>query len=146
MEPAMQIGRVAKDIGLSIDAIRFYEKEGLLKPAGRSQGGFRLFGPGDVQTLRFIRNAQQLGFSLQEIRELLVLQDRGEHACVHVRELLGQKLVTVREKLAELQKLENSLKASLRKCSRALAHADAGSETCCPVLEEIEQRNANHRR
>ena len=74
MPQGIQIGRVAKEIGLTVDAIRFYEKEGLLKSPARSEGRFRLFGPDDVRNLKFIRKAQELGFSLQEIRELLVLQ------------------------------------------------------------------------
>jgi len=68
----MQIGEVAKATGLTVDTVRFYEKQRLLRRPPRSEGGFRLFSPEDVETIEFIRHAQQLGFSLQEIRELLV--------------------------------------------------------------------------
>jgi DNA-binding transcriptional MerR regulator len=78
---AARIGQVAKETGLSIDAIRFYEKEGLLKRSSRTEGGFRLFGPREIQALRFIRKAQQLGFSRGEIREPLFLRDEDVPAC-----------------------------------------------------------------
>jgi DNA-binding transcriptional MerR regulator len=132
-----RIGQVAKETGLSIDTIRFYEKQGLLRRSARTEGGFRLFGSNDVQTLKFVRQAQELGFSLTEIRELLIL--RAEHlpACSHVRQLLDQKLVAVQQKVEELRKLEHSLKLALRKCKRGLKAAGPGHEECCPVLEEI---------
>ena len=67
---AAKIGQVAQETGLSIDTIRFYEKQGLLKRSPRTEGGFRLFGISDIETLKFVRGAQELGFSLNEIREL----------------------------------------------------------------------------
>src|SRR5712671_109548 len=70
---AARIGQVAQETGISIDTIRFYEKQGLLKRSPRTEGGFRLFGLSDIETLRFVRKAQELGFSLNEIRELLIL-------------------------------------------------------------------------
>src|SRR5438128_1213917 len=102
-----QIGTIARETEhLTVDAIRFYERERLLKHPQRSEGGFRLFAAGDVKNIRFIRRAQELGFSLNEIRELLVLQSEDLTACSHVRDLLQIKLGTVREKILVLQKLE----------------------------------------
>jgi DNA-binding transcriptional MerR regulator len=134
---AAKIGQVAHETGLSIDAIRFYEKQGLLKRPARSEGGFRLFGSDEIQRLRFVGKAQQLGFSLSEIRELLIL--RGDHvtACSHVKELLHQKLAAVEQKINELKTLEHSLKLALRKCNRGLKTAPPSHEECCPVIEEI---------
>jgi DNA-binding transcriptional MerR regulator len=74
----IQIGRVSKQTGLSVDAIRFYEKQRLLERPPRTDGGLRLFNGRDIQRIHFIRRAQQLGFSLLEIRELLILQRRDE--------------------------------------------------------------------
>ena len=74
MQTGMQIGRVSEQTGLSIDAIRFYEKQRLLERAPRTEGGFRQFSDEDIQRILFIRRAQQLGFSLHEIGELLLLQ------------------------------------------------------------------------
>src|SRR6266849_5257501 len=134
---AAKIGQVAQETGLSIDTIRFYEKQGLLKRSPRSEGGFRLFGSDDIQTLKFIPKAQELGFSLSEIRELLILRAEHVPACSHVKELLDQKLVAVEQKIKELQNLEHSLKIALRKCKQGLKTTVPGHEARCPVLEEI---------
>jgi DNA-binding transcriptional MerR regulator len=111
-----KIGQVAHETGLSIDTIRFYEKQGLLKRSARTEGGFRLFGIGDIEMLKFVRKAQELGFSLNEIRELLILRSNHVPACSHVKELLDQKVVAVEQKIRELQDLERSLKPALQKC------------------------------
>lgn len=141
----MQIGMVAQQTGLTVDAIRFYEKEGLLKRPPRSEGGFRLFRLEDVEALKFIRKAQELGFSLQEVREILVLRGRGVGACEHVRERVEQKLSTVRGKVEELRKLEKSLQEALRKCNRRLREGGATHERRCPVLEELSRKNTRGR-
>jgi DNA-binding transcriptional MerR regulator len=137
MAQGLQIGAVAKQTGLTVDAIRFYEKERLLKRPNRSEGGFRLFTSADVENIRFIRRAQELGFSLNEIRELLLLRSEDLAACSHVRGLLKAKLTIVREKVLELQKLESHLHADLRKCERTLRRNGSAGHKCCPVLEEI---------
>ncbi len=136
MPQGIQIGRVAQQTGLTVDAIRFYEKQRLLKPAARTEGGFRLFTAQDLQHVRFISRAQKLGFSLSEIRELLVLQGERVEACSHVREMLTAKLGAVRQKITELRKLERQLAADLRLCERGL-HAGAETHEACPVLEAI---------
>ena len=137
--PQMQIGTVAKETGVSIDTIRFYEKQGLLKRQLRTNGGFRLFENGDVERLKFIRSAQELGFSLAEIGELLALQGEQPAACSHVQGLLERKLSVVREKLKELTKLESTLNSSLIKCrKKARKGGDAHLESC-PVLNGIRQ-------
>jgi MerR family mercuric resistance operon transcriptional regulator len=138
---AIRIGDASKETGLSIDTIRFYEKEGLLKHSTRTEGGFRLFGQTEIRALKFIRKAQALGFSLQEVRELLFLQGDGIEACGHVRELLEQKLVSVRSKIEELRKLEKSLDGAFRKCNRSLREAGPAHEESCPVLEELGRTN-----
>src|ERR1700724_1470572 len=135
-QPA-KIGQVAQERGLSIDTIRFYEKQGLLRRSPRSEGGFRLFGGGEIETLRFVRKAQELGFSLNEIRELLILRSDHVPACSHVKDLLDQKLTAVERKITELQSLERSLKRALQKCKRELKTTAAGHEECCPVIDEI---------
>jgi DNA-binding transcriptional MerR regulator len=132
-----KIGQVAQETGLSIDTIRFYEKQGLLKQSARTEGGFRLFGSSEIEILKFVRKAQELGFSLSEIRELLILRADHVPACSHVEELLEHKLAGVEQKIEELRKLEHSLRAALRKCKRSLKTTAPGHEDCCPVLEEI---------
>lgn len=143
---AVRIGQVARQTGLSIDTIRFYEKQGLLRRSPRTEGGFRQFGSGDLETLSFIRNAQELGFSLTEIRELLILRAEHVPACSHVKDLLDQKLKAVEHKIQELQRLERTLRTALRKCRRELKPGGSGHGECCPVLEEISQAHLPRRK
>jgi DNA-binding transcriptional MerR regulator len=137
MPQGVQIGKLARDTGLSVDAIRFYEKEGLLRKPPRSQGGFRLYTARDVEHLHFIRCAQELGFSLAEVRELLLIQDKNTHACTQVRDFIRQKLSSVRQKRNDLKRLEHSLKTALGECEKALGRDDMDAHECCPVLEEL---------
>ncbi len=137
MTQGLQIGVVARETGLTVDAIRFYEKSGLLKRPPRSEGGFRLFRQKDLEDLRFVRKAQELGFSLDEVRDLLLLQSESAGACGHVREMLELKLAGVREKIAALRKLETGLSEALRKCKRELRHSRSSPGESCPVLDEI---------
>ena len=139
----IQIGRVSEQTGLSIDAIRFYEKQRLLDRPPRTEGGFRLFNAQDIERIQFIRRAQQLGFSLPEIRELLVLRREHGAGCSHVRDLLRDKVATIRDKIRELSDLEEHLSKSLRKCERQLRASGDSHQGCCPVIEEIAQRGAN---
>ena len=131
MAQGVRIGRLAHDTGLSVDTIRFYEREGLLREPPRSEGGFRLYAARDEGHLRFIRRAQELGFSLGEVRELLSIQDERGRACTRVRGLIGQKLKSVRGKMESLKALEATLEAALDRCESAAAR-DA-----CPVLEKF---------
>ena len=128
----MQIGIVAKRVGLSIDAIRFYERNTLLPRAQRSEGGFRQYGEGDVETLAFIRRAQRLGFKLKEIRGLLSLRGSEVQPCSRVRRRLQAKLADVRHKLSNLQRIEHELLLALRSCDRELRKRNAH----CPILRD----------
>jgi MerR family copper efflux transcriptional regulator len=136
MSRGIQIGKLARETGLTVDAIRFYEKQQLLKPAARSEGGFRLFSEQDIERIQFIRRAQQLGFSLGEIRELLLLQGERVEACSHVRDMLASKLGVVRQRILELRKMESQLAADLKRCERRLRACVENHEPC-PVLKEI---------
>jgi MerR family copper efflux transcriptional regulator len=126
----MQIGIVAKKIGLSVDAIRFYERNALLPRPPRTQGGFRQFAETDVETLAFIRRVQGLGFKLSEIRGLLSLRGTRMQPCAPVRRRLKEKLADVQQKLTDLRKLEDELRVALRSCDRELRKQDAH----CPIL------------
>lgn len=144
MAQGIQIGQVARETGLTVDAIRFYEKERLLNPAPRTEGGFRLFSSQDLQHIHFIRRAQELGFSLNEIRELLVLKGEQVEACSHVRNMLAAKLDSVREKITELRKLESQLATDLKQCERRL-HSRGDNHHACPVLKAIAARGGKQR-
>jgi len=128
----MQIGIVAKKIGLSVDAIRFYERNGLLPRPPRTEGGFRRYGENDVETLAFVRRVQGLGFKLSEIRGLLRLRGNRLQPCAPVQHRLQEKLADVRRKLSDLHKLEHELHSALRGCNKELRKRDAH----CPILRK----------
>ncbi|HEV2421811.1 MAG TPA: heavy metal-responsive transcriptional regulator [Candidatus Acidoferrales bacterium] len=128
----MQIGIVAKRIGLSVDAIRFYEHNSLLPRPPRTQGGFRQYGETDIEILAFIRRAQGLGFKLSEIRGLLRLRGSRLQPCAPVRRQLEDKLADVQRKLADLQKLKHELRLALRSCDKELRKQNGH----CPILRE----------
>lgn len=127
----MQIGAVAKRTGVSVDAIRFYERSALLPRAARTEGGFRQYAETDLETLAFIRRAQGLGFTLKEIRDLLKLRDSRLQPCAPVRSRLQQKLANVRRKLGNLRSLERELHLALRSCDREMRKRDPR----CPILK-----------
>jgi DNA-binding transcriptional MerR regulator len=139
----IQIGRVSEQTGLSVDAIRFYEKQRLLERAPRTEGGFRLFNAHDIQRIQFIRRAQRLGFSLPEIRELLVIERDEREPCSHMRDLLQAKVAQIHGKIEELRLLEEQLTKKLRKCERKLKASGDSHKGRCPVLDEIVQRGSD---
>src|SRR5947208_16355191 len=128
----MQIGIVAKKIGLSVDAIRFYERNALLPRPPRTEGGFRQYEEKDVETLAFIRRVQGLGFKLSEIRGLLNLRGNRLQPCAPVQRRLQEKLVDVRRRLTDLHKLEHELRLALRGCTKELRKRSAH----CPLLRD----------
>lgn len=138
----MQIGVVAKKIGLSVDAIRFYERNGLLPRPARTQGGFRRYAETDVETLTFVRRVQGLGFKLSEIRGLLRLRGDRLQPCGPVQRRLQEKLADVHRKLADLHKLEHELRLALRSCKKEMRKQDAH----CPILRARNPREAETRK
>jgi DNA-binding transcriptional MerR regulator len=129
---AMQIGIVAKKIGLSVDAIRFYERSGLLPRPPRTEGGFRRYRDSHVETLAFVRRVQGLGFELREIRGLLRLRGSRLQPCEPVQRSLQKKLDDAKRKLSDLHKLEHELRLALRSCNRELRKRNAH----CRILRE----------
>jgi MerR family copper efflux transcriptional regulator len=130
-------GQLAQRAGVNLETVRFYEKEGLLPPASRTASGYRQFGEATVERLEFVKRSKALGFSLEEIRELLVLQDRDGHSCLEVRDRLQNKLSIVLEKKVELERLEAHLRSALRKCNRQLKEFGSEHVDQCPVLKQM---------
>lgn len=118
---------------VNLETIRFYEWERLIPPAPRTASGYRRFSEDTVNRLAFVKCAKALGFSLHEIRELLLLQDRDTDACAEVRDLLRANLSVVRKKKAELEELETQLNSALRKCNQALRQRSGD----CPALRQM---------
>lgn len=130
----MRIGQMSKQTGVSIDAIRFYERNRLLAAPTRSEGGFRLYSSDDLSALQFIRGLQTLGFSLNEIRDFVALRTNDLRACSAVRKMLDHKLKDIHAKSIALAKLEDELKAALTKCNAQLKRPRGKKNGRCPVL------------
>jgi DNA-binding transcriptional MerR regulator len=129
----LRIGEVATRSGVSIDTIRYYERRKLLPRAERSRGGFRLYTPEAVERLRFIKQAQEIGFSLDEIGDLLVTGGAAE--CRKARDLLSAKLEEVDARINAMRKFRRSLANHLAACERELK--ERGNAARCPVVIEI---------
>ena len=126
----LRIGEAAKRTSLSVDTIRFYEKLGLLRPSRRTSGKFRIYSERDLKRLQLIRQTQNLGFSLHEVKQILELEGRDPCSCVS--KMLREKIATVRAKIEALCELETKLKAELRVCEGELVKPTAQRQ--CPVL------------
>ena len=131
-EQTYRIGEVAARTMLSRDTLRYYERLGLLDRQPRTGGGFRLYGEATLDRLRFIKRAQAVGFTLEEIRELVSFDGRGLKRCGRVRDLVATKLAELDAQLSELRAFRRSLVGSLQKCSVALA---GQRDVECPVVE-----------
>ncbi len=138
------IGAVAKECGVNIDTIRFYERERVLPPPVRRESGYRVYTPETVGRLKFVKRLQTLGFSLQEIREILAVRDLKHDTCSHMLDLIRVKLNSIREKIRQLRHLEKDLDRSLRTCERELRRHGKRDE--CPVLNAVEQEVVGGRR
>ncbi len=128
-----QIGEVAKRVGMTVEGLRFYERKGLINPARRSPSRYRLYGDREIQTLRFIRAAQEMGFALREVEELLAIRQGKDSNCAAMRDRLVDKLEGVRRKIKLLRVLENYLVSSVARCDEQLRRG----KNECPVLDEL---------
>lgn len=125
----MTIGRLAQAAEVNVETIRYYQRLGLLPIPARGYRSIRRYGPEDLKRVRFIKRAQRLGFSLEEI-ELLLKLSVGEH-CAETKALAQQKLRLVEEKLSDLQAMEASLKTLIQACS-------TGRSGCgCPIIDNL---------
>jgi MerR family mercuric resistance operon transcriptional regulator/MerR family gold-responsive transcriptional activator of gol and ges genes len=133
MIPGLTIGRVAKTVGVNVQTIRYYERLNLLTPTARRPSGYRLYGDEEIRRLRFIKNAQALGFTLREVSELLTLCVRSSAQCGAVQRKAHEKLVQVEGKVRDLQALVRALRRLIQACR-------AGQPTdLCPILQSLEE-------
>lgn len=132
---ALQIGELAARSGVSIDTVRYYEQRRLLARAPRTSGGFRLFPPETVERILFIRQAQEIGLSLDEIKDLLT--GGGANECRRMSDLLRNKLRELNERIKAMQEFRRTLARHLTACEKELNQR--GEAARCPVLVEITQ-------
>lgn len=142
-EGQLQIGEVAALAGVSVDAVRYYEKRRLLRSAPRSAGNFRLFAPDAVERIRFIKQAQEMGLSLDEIKELLT-SDGGAPQCQRVRDLLKDKIIDLDKRMKKLRQFKRTLSRHLAACEDELHQHGSGAE--CPVIVKMTHTRKGKRR
>lgn len=127
------IGKVAMLAGVSADTLRYYEKERLITPASKTAAGYRLYNDEAVRRIRFIKHAQQCGFTLSDIHELLTLKQTDSACCEDVRSLAIEKKLRIEHKLRALQAMSRALDDLIQRC-------DGGKEPTdeCPILGALD--------
>ncbi len=129
-----RIGSVAKESGLPIKTIRYYDELGLLKTFGRTESNYRLFTSDVFGRLRFIKRAQSLGLTLLEIKEFLHVHDQGDLPCDHIKVKLEQKLDEIEQQIQQLQILRQELSGLLLGWEGIPEHSE---KTICPIIEQV---------
>lgn len=130
----LKIGELAKRSGLTVEALRYYEEQQLLAPAGRSESGYRLYSEDDVQRVQFILHAKKVGFTLAEIKDLLALKlKKDDHTCEEVKNYTANKIAEVEQRLRDLQSIHLALTRLHDACC-----GGAEKATHCSILSSLE--------
>jgi MerR family mercuric resistance operon transcriptional regulator len=129
MSATMTIGRIAAAAGVNVETIRFYQRLGLLAEPARPPGGVRRYGREFVSRLRFVKRAQQLGFSLAEVQRLLVLED--PQSCAKARSLAAEKLALVEVRIADLERMRGVLQELVARCDVRRG------KVACPIIATL---------
>ena len=131
----LSTGELARRAGVNLESIRFYEREGLLPKPPRTAAGYRVFTGDDARRVRFIKRAQELGFSLREIKELLALRSEPGTGCAAVRRKAQAKLTDIDRKIGDLRRMKKSLARLTTACP------GRGGVGDCPILESLDPPN-----
>ncbi len=132
--PKLKIGEVAKKAGVSVESLRFYESRGLIEPIGRTVSGYRLYDPAVFERLSFIRKAQAVGFSLDEIAWIISEARQGRRPCAEVRQMAEARLGELDQRLAELEQYRNELRETVRAWERQ----GEAEGVICGLIEGLE--------
>ena len=130
----MKIGELAEASGLTARTIRFYELEGLLPRPPRTASGYRMYASGDLRRLGFVAKAKRVGLTLREIKEILLLNDRDEPTCGHVRTLLDEKLAEIDRAISDLRAIRTQV-ADIRGRAGELADCRPSGGLICSIIE-----------
>ena len=123
----MKIGELARRVGIPIDTVRYYERNGLLPPPARRASGYREYDEADIPRLRFVLRAKTLGFQLSEIRELVELADEHQGDVHNLKATAEAKLAEIESRLAQLTRVRDALRAMVDACP------GEGPVDCCPI-------------
>lgn len=127
------VGQIAKDVGINVETVRYYEKLKLLPKPKRKESRYRIYDEMDLKRLLFIKRAKELGFSLKEIKELFGLRIDSEAKCGDVKHLAEHKLKDIEERLRDLKNIKNVLVKLINQCV-----CEEVSTNECPILEVID--------
>ena len=134
MSRSFTIGALARDTECPPETIRYYEREGLLPPASRTAGNYRLYGPAHLERLVFIRNCRSLDMTLEEIKQLLRFRDEPQSECGAAHALIDEHIEHISERITELEQLRGQLHALRRQCQ------PLGEPKKCGILDRLEQK------
>jgi Cu(I)-responsive transcriptional regulator len=126
----MNIGEAARESGVSAKMIRYYEETGLIPPAGRTGSGYRTYGPKEVQILRFVRRARDLGFPMEKVAELLALWRDRERASADVKHLASAQIEALETRIREMQEMKATLEHLVQSCA-------GDDRPDCPILDDF---------
>ncbi|MEJ2452320.1 MAG: heavy metal-responsive transcriptional regulator [Gammaproteobacteria bacterium] len=133
----LNIGQLARQTGVTVETVRFYEKQGLIAAPQRSAAGYRQYPRETIQRLRFIQNAKDVGFTLKDIGELLALREEPGTTCEDIQLRASDKLMEVEQKLRELTQIRNALARLVTKCKVQAVEGE------CPILAELDNEERN---
>lgn len=138
-----RIGEIAQQTGVTVETLRYYEKRRLLTAPPRAEGGFRLYSDDAVQQVRFIKQAQSLGLTLDDVRQLLTGRQRRPNlaSCRKVRDLLTRRIQDIDARIKELREFRRTMHEHLATCERALA---AAGDPTCPTIEALDGSKGMH--
>ncbi len=136
----MKIGELAGQLGMTAQAVRFYERAGLLKVPERTMSGYRRYGAADVKRLRFIRKAKELGFSLAEIGDILRMHDAGQVPCAQVMAIAARHLRETEAEIRRLTRFRAELSKALRQWKKLPARAVTGGAICELIERTIDDK------
>ncbi len=129
----LTVGRLSRTVGINVETVRYYENIGLMPKPERKESGYRVYSDSDVERLRFIKKSKLLGFTLKEIKELLLLRIDDNTTCDDLREKAELKIEEVNLKIKELKKIKRALEKLARQC-----HINAPKSECS-ILENLEK-------
>ena len=135
MEPTLTIGRVAHAAGVNVETVRYYQRRGLLDEPERPLGSVRRYGPASVDRIRFIRRAQELGFTLEEVKSLLALEDG--RSCKATHDLAAKKLSLVKARIDDLNRMRRTLEELISQCEVTQGRIS------CPIIATLAKHSAS---